>query len=111
MLTTSSQDSVLRQRFEKHRSELTRSELAVIEYLLSMPVEEMIFQNAEDIAAKSGTSDATVIRAARRLGFSGLPELKRLCSRPIAKAQPTTERLSQRFRATGDDLSVVKSGF
>ncbi|WP_157743375.1 hypothetical protein [Ochrobactrum quorumnocens] len=53
-----------KQRFEKHRSELTRSDLVVIEHLLSMPVEEMIFQNAEDIASKSGTSDAMFIRAA-----------------------------------------------
>ncbi|ASV83103.1 hypothetical protein CES85_3878 [Ochrobactrum quorumnocens] len=38
--------------------------MVVIEHLLSMPVEEMIFQNAEDIASKSGTSDAMFIRAA-----------------------------------------------
>jgi DNA-binding MurR/RpiR family transcriptional regulator len=100
--------NTLQDRFQRHKSKLSRSELAVAEYLLATPIDELVFQNAEDIAARSGTSDATVIRAARRLGFSGLPELKRLCSRAMAKSVPTTERLSQRFRATGDDIVAIK---
>jgi len=99
--------SVLRGRFQQHKSRLSRSELAVAEYFLATPIDVLIFESAEDIAVKSGTSDATVIRAARRLGFSGLPELKRLSSRNMAKSIPTTERLSQRFRATGDNLHVI----
>lgn len=99
--------SVLWDRLQLHRSKLSRSELAVAEYLAATPIDRLIFQSAEDIAAESGTSDATVIRAARRLGFSGLPELKRLSSRPMAMSVPTTERLSQRFRATGDDLANI----
>ncbi|NTF46260.1 MurR/RpiR family transcriptional regulator [Rhizobium rhizogenes] len=98
---------LLEDRFQQHKSKLSRSELAVVEYLLATPLDILIFESAEDIAAKSGTSDATVIRAARRLGFTGLPELKRLCSRNMAKSIPTTERLSQRFRATGDDLGTI----
>jgi DNA-binding MurR/RpiR family transcriptional regulator len=100
-------NATLQERFDRHKSELSRSELAVAEYLLGQPIEVLIFQSAEDIAAESGTSDATVIRATRRLGFSGLPELKRICSRPMVISVPTTERLSQRFRATGDDLNVI----
>ncbi|MCL6705936.1 MurR/RpiR family transcriptional regulator [Pseudomonas sp. R2.Fl] len=99
--------TVLRDHFQRYKAKLSRSELAVAEYLLATPLDVLIFQSAEDIAAKSGTSDATVTRAARRLGFSGLPELKRLSSRAMAKSVPTTERLSQRFRATGDDLHVI----
>lgn len=99
--------SVLWDRLQQHKSKLSRSELAVAEYLAATPVDVLIFQSAEDIALKSGTSDATVIRAARRLGFTGLPELKRLSSRSMAKSVATTERLSQRFRATGDDLCTI----
>lgn len=99
--------SVLRDRFQQHKSRLSRSEMAVAEYFLATPIDVLIFESAEDIAAKSGTSDATVIRAARRLGFSGLPELKRISSRNMAKSIPTAERLSQRFRATGDDLHKI----
>ncbi|TCL71268.1 MurR/RpiR family transcriptional regulator [Rhizobium sp. BK251] len=100
---------VLRQHFDRHRTELSRTELVVAEYLLGLPVDILIFRSAEEIASETGTSDATVIRTARRLGFSGLPELKRFCSRPMAKSVPTTERLSQRLRATGDDLTTIAS--
>jgi DNA-binding MurR/RpiR family transcriptional regulator len=100
-------NKTLQERFHQRRSKLSRSELAVAEYLLATPIDVLVFQNAENIAAKSGTSDATVIRAARRLGFSGLPELKRLCSRAMAKSVPTSERLSQRFRATGDGVATI----
>jgi DNA-binding MurR/RpiR family transcriptional regulator len=99
--------SVLKDHFDRNRTSLSRSELVVAEHLVSMPIEVLIFRSAEEIAAETGTSDATVIRAARRLGFSGLPELKRVCSRVMAKTLPTSERLEHRFRATGDNLSNV----
>jgi DNA-binding MurR/RpiR family transcriptional regulator len=99
--------SVLKDHFDRNRASLSRSELVVAEHLVSMPVEILIFRSAEEIAAETGTSDATVIRAARRLGFSGLPELKRISSRVMAKTLPTSERLEHRFRATGDNLSSV----
>ncbi len=99
--------SVLKDHFDRNRTSLSRSELVVAEHLVSMPIEVLIFRSAEEIAAETGTSDATVIRAARRLGFSGLPELKRICSRVMAQTIPTSERLEHRFRATGDNLSSV----
>ncbi|MFC5759354.1 MurR/RpiR family transcriptional regulator [Rhizobium sp. GCM10022189] len=99
--------SVLREHFEEHRTKLSRSELAVAEHLVRMPIDVLIFRSAEEIAAETGTSDATVIRTAKRLGFSGLPELKRVSGRVMARTISTSERLEQRFRATGDDLEKV----
>lgn len=99
--------SVLREHFEEHRTKLSRSELAVAEHLVKMPIDVLIFRSAEEIAAETGTSDATVIRTAKRLGFSGLPELKRVSGRVMARTISTSERLEQRFRATGDDLEKV----
>ncbi|HEY0121225.1 MAG TPA: MurR/RpiR family transcriptional regulator [Rhizobium sp.] len=107
MDTNNRTSEVLMERFQQHRAQLSRSELAVAEHLVAMPIDILIFRSAEEIATDTGTSDATVIRAARRLGFSGLPELKRVCSRVMAKTLPASERLEQRFRATGDDLSKV----
>lgn len=98
---------VLRQHFDQHRTQLSRSELAVAEYLVALPIDVLIFKSAEEIASDAGTSDATVIRTARRLGFSGLPELKRVCSRTMAKTIPTSDRLEQRFRGTGSELPKV----
>lgn len=99
--------TVLKEHFDRHRSDLSRSELAVAEHLLATPIDVLIFRSAEEIAAETGTSDATVIRTAKRLGFGGLPELKRVCSRDMAKTMPTSARLEQRFRATGSDLTKV----
>lgn len=107
METNDRTSSVLKEHFDRHRAQLSRSELAVAEHLVAMPIDVLIFRSAEEIASETGTSDATVIRTARRLGFSGLPELKRVCSRVMAKTIPTSERLEHRFRATGDDLTKV----
>lgn len=107
MQTGDRTSAVLKEHFDRHRLQLSRSELVVAEYLVAMPIDILIFKSAEEIATETGTSDATVIRASRRLGFSGLPELKRICNRVIAKTVPTSERLEHRFRATGDNLTKV----
>jgi DNA-binding MurR/RpiR family transcriptional regulator len=91
----------------RFRAQLSRSELTVAEHLVEMPIDVLIFRSAEQIAAEAGTSDATVIRTAKKLGFSGLPELKRICSRTLARTAPAADRLEHRFRATGDDLMNV----
>lgn len=97
----------LQVHFDENRKKLSRSEALVAEYLLSLPLDILIFKTAEEIAAETETSDATVIRTAKRLGFSGLPELKRVCGRSLAKVSPASERLEQRLRATGSDLTKV----
>ncbi|MBW9116977.1 MurR/RpiR family transcriptional regulator [Rhizobium cauense] len=104
---TSTRLSPLKEHFELHRARLSRSELVVAEYLIGMPVDELIFRSAEEIAAEAGTSDATVIRTAKRLGFSGLPELKRICGRSLASSEPASKRLEHRFRATGTDITKI----
>lgn len=107
METSDAASGVLKQHFDRHRAQLSRSELAVAEYLVALPIDVLIFKSAEEIASDAGTSDATVIRTARRLGFSGLPELKRICSRAMARTIPTSDRLEQRFRGTGSELPKV----
>lgn len=97
----------LKQHFDENRKKLSRSEAVVAEHLLNMPLDVLVFTSAEEIAVDTGTSDATVIRTAKRLGFSGLPELKRVCGRSLAKVAPSNERLEQRMRATGRDLFKV----
>lgn len=100
--------SELTSRFQQNRSQLSRSELIVAEHLIGMPLEVLIFRSAEEIAVETGTSDATVIRTAKRLGFSGLPELKRICGRSLASTTPAGQRLEQRLLATGSDIARVK---
>lgn len=99
--------TLLKEHYERHKGQLSRSELVVADYFIALPLDELIFRSAEQIAAETGTSDATVIRAARRLGFSGLPELKRISHRAMAMVAPATERLAHRFRATGSDFKLI----
>ncbi|MCY1666664.1 MurR/RpiR family transcriptional regulator [Rhizobium sp. SL86] len=99
--------SELTSRFQQNRTQLSRSELIVAEHLIGMPLEVLIFRSAEEIALETGTSDATVIRTAKRLGFSGLPELKRICGRSLASTLPASKRLEQRLQATGSNIAKV----
>src|SRR3546814_6033061 len=87
---------------------LTRAERQVIDHLLRIAPSELAFVSAAGIAEATGTSDATVIRAARRLGFSGLPELKRQATRAIAARMPISRRLEQRVKVVGADIGKAR---
>jgi len=99
---------LLRERYDTHAPSFTRAERLVADHLLQLPPEELAFLSAEDLAQATGTSDATVIRAARRLGFSGLPELKRKVTRSIAAHTPVAKRMERRFKAIGTDAAVAR---
>ena len=54
---------------------LTAAELRVARYILEQP-ESVLSFSVSELAASSGTSDATVVRAVRKLGISSYNELK-----------------------------------
>lgn len=54
---------------------LSRSEKQVISYIIAHP-EEVVYLSVSGLAEKSGVSDATVIRACRRIGMAGYQDLK-----------------------------------
>ena len=62
-------------QIRSRRSSLTSAEVRVADYLLDHP-EDVLQCSVSDLAMNSGTSDATVIRAIRRLGFPGFNEMK-----------------------------------
>jgi DNA-binding MurR/RpiR family transcriptional regulator len=65
--------------------------------------EEAAFLSAAEIAERLGTSDATVVRAVKALGYSGIPELKReLISALRARATPAV-RLGRSLDDIGED--------
>lgn len=79
---------------------LSPAELRVARYLVSHP-EEVVFRSAVQLAAAIDTSDATVIRTAKVLGFSGLPELKHVIGAELMMTTPAARRLASK-------LSVVR---
>ncbi|HEY3922330.1 MAG TPA: MurR/RpiR family transcriptional regulator [Gaiellaceae bacterium] len=82
--------------------ELSPKERAVAEFYADH-LEEAAFLSAAEIAARLGTSDATVVRAVKALGYSGIPELRReLIDGLRARATPAV-RLGQSLEDAGED--------
>ncbi|WP_458089100.1 MurR/RpiR family transcriptional regulator [Streptomyces malaysiensis] len=88
--------------------ELSASERVVAQYLAGAPPENLLFASAQELGAASGTSNATVVRALQRLGYSGLPALKRELAAGFTSATAPEERLKQRIARVGHDLDEIK---
>ncbi|NEA98817.1 MurR/RpiR family transcriptional regulator [Streptomyces sp. SID13726] len=87
--------------------ELSASERTVAQYLVSAPVEQVMFASTQELGTASGTSNATVVRALQRLGYAGLPALKRELAADFTAAQAPDIRLAQRIAHVGKDLDKI----
>jgi DNA-binding MurR/RpiR family transcriptional regulator len=67
--------------------------------------EETLYASASALAAKAKVSDATVVRAARSLGFEGLDDLRRALATELKDTLTIASRLSETLREVGDDLA------
>jgi DNA-binding MurR/RpiR family transcriptional regulator len=82
--------------------QLSRKERAVADFYVEHR-EEAAFLSAAEIAQRLGTSDATVVRAVKALGYSGIPELRReLIDALRARATPAV-RLGRSLEDAGED--------
>lgn len=82
--------------------ELSPKERAVADFYAEHR-EEAAFLSAAEIAERLGTSDATVVRAVKALGYSGIPELRReLIAALRARATPAV-RLGRSLEDAGED--------
>ncbi|MPY56278.1 MurR/RpiR family transcriptional regulator [Streptomyces spongiae] len=88
---------------------LSASERAVAQYLATAPVEQLLFSGAQELGSASGTSNATVVRALQRLGYAGLPALKRELASGFTAAVAPEVRLKQRIAHVGRDLDGIWS--
>lgn len=69
--------------------------------------EEVLIASAEALAAKAQTSDATVVRAAKALGFSGLADLRRTLADELRHSLSPAERLTRTLGEVGSSLSAA----
>ncbi len=69
--------------------------------------EEVLIASAAALAAKAETSDATVVRAAKALGFSGLDDLRRSLAGELRSSLSPAERLTRTLGEVGDSLSAA----
>lgn len=65
----------LREQIESQLSSLSKKQRLVAEYILANPT-TMLFASVAEVAEVSNVDPATVVRLAKRLGYSGFPELR-----------------------------------
>jgi len=91
-------DAPLHERVVARHEELSPTERVVARYLADHP-DLVATASAIEIAELTGTSNATVVRTVKKLGYSGLPELKKLLIEMIiARRNPAAvldERIDQ----------------
>jgi DNA-binding MurR/RpiR family transcriptional regulator len=73
-------------------SALSAGHRAVGEFLLTH-LDEAVFLTAAELAARSKTSESTVIRFAQMLGYDGYPDLQRDLQAVLRQKIPPTERI------------------
>lgn len=96
----------LEERLALHRSTLSPRELEVAEHL-ALHREDVAFLTAAEIAARLGTSDATVVRTVKSLGYPGMQALRtELLDELRARASPAA-RLERSFEQLGPEGSVL----
>ncbi|HAJ51672.1 MAG TPA: MurR/RpiR family transcriptional regulator [Corynebacterium variabile] len=72
-------------RIAAHRSELTPAEIRVAEFMADNP-HSVGYLSALKLAEASRTSDATVVRTVRKLGFDGLDDLREQVAVELSRA-------------------------
>lgn len=90
-------------RLAKSLKELSPAEQRVAQ-VFDENREEVLHASAAALAAKAKTSDATVVRTARALGFSGMDDLRQTLARELKHSTSLAKRLTDTLRHVGDDL-------
>ena len=98
----------LQERVAARFGTLTATERRVAEYLSAHP-QEAAFSSAEELGRATGTSDASVVRTAKALGFDGLPGLKRSLQGHLQSLLTPANRLSNSIESVGSGPEAVLS--
>jgi len=69
--------------------------------------EEVLVASAASIAKQAGTSDATVVRTAKALGFKGLEDLRKALAQEIRETISPASRMARTIREVGTDLEAA----
>ena len=87
-------------------AELSPSERKVARFLADHP-DEIPSLTAADLGRRIGTSDATVVRTVKALGYSGMAELKRVLIKIMADRRDPAMTLARSIEQLGSDAGVV----
>ena len=98
---TTSRD-IFEERLEAHRGSLTSASLRVVEYIDANRT-TVLASSAVEIAAQAATSDATVVRTAQLLGFSGMSDLKRALLAAVEAPSTLVDDMRLTLGEVGED--------
>jgi DNA-binding MurR/RpiR family transcriptional regulator len=98
----------LDERVVARQEALSAAERRVARYLADHP-DEVAFSSAETLGRATGTSDATVIRTVKALGYPGLPALKKILQETVRERLTPAGRFGKDLDDLGDDSDQVLS--
>lgn len=98
--------STFAQRVAERFAQMSPAEQRVVQFFRDNR-EEVLIASAAALAAKADTSDATVVRAAKALGFSGLEDLRRTLADELRSSLSPAQRLTKTLGEVGDSLSAA----
>jgi len=94
------------ERIANRLAEMSPAEQRVVRFFRDNR-EEVLIASAAALAAKAETSDATVVRATKTLGFSGLEDLRRTLADELRRSLSPAERLTRTLSEVGSSLSAA----
>jgi DNA-binding MurR/RpiR family transcriptional regulator len=94
------------ERIAERFGQLSPAERRVVRYFQDNR-EEVLIASAAALAAKVETSDATIVRATKALGFSGLDELRRALADELRSSLSPADRLTRTLGEVGGSLSAA----
>lgn len=102
METVPSFDERVAERFET----MSPAEQRVVRYFQENR-EQVLIASAAALAGKAETSDATIVRTTKALGFSGLDELRRTLADELRTSLSPAQRLTRTLVEVGNNLSAA----
>lgn len=91
-----------------HLDRMSPAEQRVARLMTEAP-EQVLVTSAAALAEKAETSDATVVRTVKTLGFSGMSELRSLLAAEMKESLNIASRMTETLRDVGDDLQLAFS--
>ncbi|CAM5282841.1 DNA-binding MurR/RpiR family transcriptional regulator [Aquamicrobium terrae] len=91
-----------------HLDRMSPAEQRVARLMTEEP-EQVLVASAAALAEKAETSDATVVRTVKTLGFSGMSELRSLLAAEMKESLNIASRMTETLRDVGDDLQLAFS--
>jgi DNA-binding MurR/RpiR family transcriptional regulator len=94
------------ERIADHLAGMSPAERRVVQYFQGNR-EEVLIASAAALAVKAETSDATVVRAAKALGFAGLDDLRQTLARELRISLSPAERLTRTLDELDGSLAAA----